>query len=441
MDFIQSIKISKHELLYNKLNNKQYFDVGNFVKSINKCGISYEEYLLTYHRDKLPICLELRIPIANSVKGYWDKFHNIENKSLRRKAYCLNNKINKHIGFSKYITYEYWITNENKKISEAIDIIKKLIYRKKILSRLLEIEQPERDKYIHDILCDNRVIIFGKNTTEGWRQRGKDVNESIRLKNENNSSLKSKNNVSCFEKRFWMNKGYTESEAIDKISKIQIANATKRYEKYSTEDIRKQMVLCNEYWINKGYSETEAINKIKERQKTFSLDICVSNYGPQLGLEIFNKRQEKWQSSLNSHPNIYQINKSKGKSFSDWINKHGELTGRILFAKRYWKVDISSIEEFESYELFINNEYTVKFKNKEFRKSILENQDFRCGSPDCKIKNTEKIFHLHHIDYNKSNDERSNLIFLCNSCHSKTTNCIDRSFWIDFYSKINLIHL
>ena len=39
----------------------------------------------------------------------------------------------------------------------------------------------------------------------------------------------------------------------------------------------------------------------------------------------------------------------------------------------------------------------------------------------CEIQKDDKtILHLHHIDYNKQNSIKNNLVFLCNSCHSKT---------------------
>ena len=52
------------------------------------------------------------------------------------------------------------------------------------------------------------------------------------------------------------------------------------------------------YWIEKGYSEEEAKLKVHERQQTFSLEKCIQKYGEDVGREVFEKRQEKWQKTL-----------------------------------------------------------------------------------------------------------------------------------------------
>lgn len=53
-----------------------------------------------------------------------------------------------------------------------------------------------------------------------------------------------------------------------------------------------------EYWLNKGYSEEVAKEKLSERQRTFSLEICIEKYGEKKGIDIWKKRQEKWVNNL-----------------------------------------------------------------------------------------------------------------------------------------------
>lgn len=70
-----------------------------------------------------------------------------------------------------------------------------------------------------------------------------------------------------------------------------------------------------------------------------------------------------------------------------------------------------------------HDNYSEIFFNKEFRKSILSQQSWSCGL--CCIKRGDKPegktikFPLHHIDRNKKNNSRENLIFLCAFCHGK----------------------
>ena len=55
----------------------------------------------------------------------------------------------------------------------------------------------------------------------------------------------------------------------------------------------------------------------------------------------------------------------------------------------------------------------------------------------CKIckknekENKEKLT-VHHIDYNKKNSKKSNLVALCRSCHTKTG--FNREYWKCYFS-------
>lgn len=69
--------------------------------------------------------------------------------------------------------------------------------------------------------------------------------------------------------------------------------------------------------------------------------------------------------------------------------------------------------------------YPEKFYDKKFRENILVEQDYKCGL--CYRDLTKMHPHLHHIDYNKKNCSKQNLIFLCPRCHGKTNS--QRHFW------------
>lgn len=55
-----------------------------------------------------------------------------------------------------------------------------------------------------------------------------------------------------------------------------------------------------EFWMKKGFSEEDAINKVSEKQSTFSLEKCILKHGEEDGKRIWQERQDKWQESLNS---------------------------------------------------------------------------------------------------------------------------------------------
>ena len=99
--------------------------------------------------------------------------------------------------------------------------------------------------------------------------------------------------------KFWTKKGYTEEEARLRISKTQsyIAKQNNHENRILPSNIQ--------YWINKGYNEEDAKKLVSKSQTTFSKEICIEKYGLEKGLEIFNERQRKWLDSLKYNGNIF----------------------------------------------------------------------------------------------------------------------------------------
>ena len=54
-----------------------------------------------------------------------------------------------------------------------------------------------------------------------------------------------------------------------------------------------------------------------------------------------------------------------------------------------------------------------------------------CGKPELECK---KRLSIHHIDYDKQNNNTKNLIPLCTKCHMKTNKKIDKAYWINFFT-------
>jgi hypothetical protein len=72
-----------------------------------------------------------------------------------------------------------------------------------------------------------------------------------------------------------------------------------------------------------------------------------------------------------------------------------------------------------------NLPYTYEFI-KYIRKQIREEYKNRCAlcSRECQGKHG---WHVHHIDYNRDNNEKENLILLCSRCHGRTH--VNRKEW------------
>lgn len=103
-----------------------------------------------------------------------------------------------------------------------------------------------------------------------------------------------------------------------------------------------------EYYLNKGYTQEESELLLKERQTTFSLEKCIEKYGEELGVEIFNNRQEKWQNTLKSktQEEIDDINKRKSSGIGRYLDRN--IPGHLYYihfltdAIDFWKIGITS---------------------------------------------------------------------------------------------------
>lgn len=77
--------------------------------------------------------------------------------------------------------------------------------------------------------------------------------------------------------------------------------------------------------------------------------------------------------------------------------------------------------------------YPLEF-NKKLKQFILERDNYICQCPNC--EHLSERLDIHHIDYNKKNNNPENLITLCNSCHSKTNGKNNRKYFVEFYQNI-----
>jgi hypothetical protein len=159
---------------------------------------------------------------------------------------------------------------------------------------------------------------------------------------------------------YWFKKGYTKEDAILQIEGQKLVSLRGCIARFGKEEgikiwneretrrseAGKKGSANLEYWINKGYTEDEAMLKRSERQSTFSLDKCIEKYGEQEGKKRFIKRQTKWQKSLYRNGNL--------KSGYSKISQ--ELFFKIL--KEYTPSEMSKV----NFALH-NGEYTMNIDN------------------------------------------------------------------------------
>jgi hypothetical protein len=133
--------------------------------------------------------------------------------------------------------------------------------------------------------------------------------------------------------QYWINRGYSLEVANIKISEFQCLLNSKLLDKkinspelYS--DINPTQIG---YWIKKGYSESESILKRSEYQRTFSLEKCIEKFGISEGTSLWNRRQKKWQESLNKSRNITWSTEKNSASYSAYHKKYGENWIKIRY--------------------------------------------------------------------------------------------------------------
>lgn len=81
-----------------------------------------------------------------------------------------------------------------------------------------------------------------------------------------------------------------------------------------------------------------------------------------------------------------------------------------------------------------NDPYAVDW-TETLRRSIRERDNYTCQL--CSSQQSSRAFCIHHIDYNKLNNNPNNLITLCNSCHTKTN--FNRDYWLKVFDKEEII--
>ena len=123
----------------------------------------------------------------------------------------------------------------------------------------------------------------------------------------------------------------------------------------------------------------------------------------------------------------------KGKKcpeHSKWMKDHNpskrsEVRAKMSKAKKgeknpFWQGGIS----FEPYGLEFNDE---------LKEQIRKRDNYQCQECGYFQKDLGYNLSVHHIDYNKKNNDPVNLISLCKNCHRKTG--FNRDNWIDYYKQ------
>lgn len=167
------------------------------------------------------------------------------------------------------------------------------------------------------------------------------------------------------------------------------------------------------------------------------------------GIPSWNKGTHIQTNTGRTHWKKGNVSWNKGKKLSkEHIKKLSDShKGQISWMKgKKWE-DIYSKEALKSF----NNRFRIKENHpswlgglsfekygkgftEELRERIREEYGRVCQECGYSEERLGYKLSVHHIDYNKKNNNETNLIPLCKSCHQKTN--YDREDWIKYYEKL-----
>jgi len=132
-----------------------------------------------------------------------------------------------------------------------------------------------------------------------------------------------------------------------------------------------------------------------------------------------------------------QVSWNKGKQFSEGTKQKIRLAHIGMKASDETKTKMSlknSMENNPSWLGGISFEpYGLEFNNK-LKGQIRQRDNYRCQECFRHQNELKRKLHVHHIDFNKKNNNPSNLISLCNNCHAQTL--FNRDKWTNYFNDV-----
>jgi len=179
------------------------------------------------------------------------------------------------------------------------------------------------------------------------------------------------------------------------------------------------------------------------------------------GHKVSEETKKKISNNAKINPNYGMKGKSRNvgiKRNCDWLkgNQQGFKKGQAAWnkgkplSKEHRKMVIKNLITFPKgnkhpdWKGGISFEpYGLEFNNK-LKEQIRKRDNFRCQQ--C-FRHQDELFrkfkngklqkyklHIHHIDYNKRNNNSDNLVSLCGSCHTQTNHT--REDWTKYYKGV-----
>lgn len=145
---------------------------------------------------------------------------------------------------------------------------------------------------------------------------------------------------------------------------------------------------------------------------------------PEKSKKITGEGNPNWKGGL-----AILICKQCGKPFP--VKQNQKKTSKFCTMKCYhlWTIgkDNPNWQGGTSFE-----PYGLEF-NKQLKEQVRKRDNYICQECGYTEKQLDYRLSIHHIDFDKENNNSSNLISLCKSCHSKTV--YNRKKWTEYYKE------
>lgn len=236
--------------------------------------------------------------------------------------------------------------------------------------------------------------------------RGEKIKNGLQKEFEKNKNFFKEKSRQCVE--FWLKKGYSQEDAEIEVKKSFDDIHTKTWKKRrENPELYKDVNTAQiGYWLKKGYSQKEAEIKLSQRQKTFSLQICIDKYGKKKGREIWLNRQIKWIENYkkNNFSKIsqelfwilfdYEIVKNNEVYFATLLNGQKDESGKNNEYRL--KLDTCAVIP----DFFVKNQNKIiDFDGEYYHRKGSPNEQRKVERDAAIIRNGYKILHIKEKDF------------------------------------------
>jgi len=192
--------------------------------------------------------------------------------------------------------------------------------------------QEYKDKYPgFPLMCEKDLKNTTKNSGKHMKEEKYKKMFSDKFKGENNPNHKTKTTEKQRKERspFCLEFHDNDEEKLINFRNNALSN--------------REFAVRLDYYLDRGYDLETSEKMLKERQTTFSLDICIEKYGEIEGTKKFKKRTIKWQKSLLENGNLKcGFSKISQELFYKILEKYGfEDRKNVYFATKNQEYFIS----------------------------------------------------------------------------------------------------